>query len=140
MDTLLQFEQGVIEAERAFDPTIKPHPAKYYDLELMITVPHIHLVVAEFDGAPIGCGYARIQDSKLFLTPPQHSYLGFMYVLPEYRGNGVNNIIIQALKDWSAQKGITELQLEVYYHNDAAIKAYEKAGFSRSLIQMRMEL
>lgn len=140
MAALLQFEQGVIEAERLFDPTIKPHPTKYYDLELMISAPHIHLVVAELNGEPIGSGYARIQDSRLFLSPPQHCYLGFMYVLPQHRGKGVNNRIMQALKDWSVSKGITELQLEVYYENTAAVKAYEKSGFSKSMIQMRMGL
>jgi ribosomal protein S18 acetylase RimI-like enzyme len=140
MDALLQFEQGVIEAERPFDPTIKPHPTKYYDLDLMVMAPHIHLVVAELDGQPIGSGYARIQTSKPFLNHPQHCYLGFMYVLPQHRGRGVNNLIMQALKDWATSQNITELQLEVYYDNTPAIKAYEKTGFSKNMIQMRMGL
>lgn len=140
MDALLQFEQGVIEAERPFDPTIKPHPTKYYDLDLMVTAPHIHFVVAELDGQPIGSGYARIQTSKPFLNHPQHCYLGFMYVLPQHRGKGVNNLIMQALKDWAINQGITELQLEVYFDNAPAVKAYEKTGFSKNMIQMRMGL
>jgi GNAT superfamily N-acetyltransferase len=106
----------------------------------MITAPHIHLVVAELDGQPIGSGYARIQTSKPFLNHPQHCYLGFMYVLPQHRGKGVNNLIMKALKDWAISQGITELQLEVYYYNTPAIKAYEKTGFSKSMIQMRMRL
>jgi GNAT superfamily N-acetyltransferase len=97
MDVLLQFEQGVITAERPFDSTIKPHPTKYYDLDLMINAPYIHLVVAVLDGEPIGSGYARIQTSKLFLNHLQHCYLGFMYVLPQHRGKGVNNLVMQAL-------------------------------------------
>lgn len=140
MPALLQFEQGVITAERPFDPTIRPDPVNYYDLELMIAAPHIHLVVAELNGEPIGSGYARIQESKLFLNHPQHAYLGFMYVLPQHRGKGVNNLVMQALKNWAISQGITELQLEVYYDNAPAVKAYEKSGFIKSMIQMRMGL
>ncbi|TFF35364.1 GNAT family N-acetyltransferase [Mucilaginibacter psychrotolerans] len=140
MPALLQFEQGVITAERPYDSTLKPDPVNYYDIELMIAAPHIHLVVAVLNGEPIGSGYARIQESKHFLNHPQHAYLGFMYVLPQHRGKGVNNLVMQALKDWAVSQGITELQLEVYYDNAPAIKAYEKSGFSKSMIQMRMGL
>ena len=33
---LLQFEQGIITAERPFDPTLKPDPISYYNLEELI--------------------------------------------------------------------------------------------------------
>jgi hypothetical protein len=82
MDTLLIFEQGVIAAERPFDPTIDVDPINYYDLNTLLTALHCHLVVAELDGEPIGSGYARIETGKPFLTHKQHAYLGFMYVLP----------------------------------------------------------
>ena len=106
----------------------------------MISAPHIQLLVAELDGVPVGSGYARIQDSKLFLIPEQHAYLGFMYVDPSHRGKGINNLIITKLKDWAVSKGITELQLDVYYENLQAIKAYKKAGFSQYMILMRKGL
>jgi GNAT superfamily N-acetyltransferase len=138
METLLQFEQGVIEAERPFDSTIKRSDAYYYDLEKMIAAKNVHLVVAEVDEEIIGCGYARIEKAKPFLQYAQYSYLGFMYVKPEYRGKGVNQKIVEVLKQWSLGKGITELRLQVYYDNMNAIKAYEKAGFKNLLIEMRM--
>ena len=49
LDTLLRFEQGVIVAERPFDPTLKPDPNSYYDLPYMLTAPEVELVVAEQD-------------------------------------------------------------------------------------------
>ncbi|HEY1212653.1 MAG TPA: hypothetical protein VGE93_03375, partial [Bryobacteraceae bacterium] len=58
---LLQFEQGVIAAERPMDPTIKEGPINYYNLPAMIASPDIQLLVAELDGTPIACGYARIE-------------------------------------------------------------------------------
>jgi ribosomal protein S18 acetylase RimI-like enzyme len=49
-------------------------------------------------------------------------------------------MIIETLKRWSISSGIMEMRLDVYYDNLAAIKAYEKAGFSKLMIQMRMRL
>lgn len=140
MYVLLDFEQGVIKAERPFDKTLKGDPLHYYDIEEMINVPHIELVVAEYNGVVIGSGYARLENSKHYLQHSKHAYLGFMYVDPGYRGKGVNQKIIEALKTWSLSQNVTEMRLDVYFNNDMAIKAYEKAGFTKHMIEMRMEI
>jgi GNAT superfamily N-acetyltransferase len=137
---LLQFEQGVISAERPFDETLKPDPLHYYDLEFMLTAPHIHLVIAELDGEPVGSGYARIEDAKHYLKHARHAYLGFMYTAPAHRGKGINRQIMDALKEWSKTQGITELRLDVYNLNARAIRAYEKAGFVKHMVEMRISL
>ena len=139
-DTLLVFEQGVIDAERPFDPTLKRESTRYYDLDLMIDSALVELLVAEFDGEPVGCGYARIETSKPYLKHKQHAYLGFMYVVPSFRGKGINKAIITALQSWIRKNGITEMRLEVYHHNQSAIKAYEKVGFVQHMIEMRKGL
>ena len=136
--TLLRFEQGVVETERPFDPTLKPHPNYYYNIPRMIEDPLVQLVVAEFGGQLVGCGYARIEASKHYLRHEKHAYLGFMYVDPEWRGKNINQMIIDNLRLWAIAKGLTEMRLEVYVENLAAIKAYEKAGFNQLLVQMRM--
>ena len=140
LETLLKFEQGVIEAERPFDPTLKNGHINYYDLNEMINSNYVELLVAEIDGKIVGSGYARIEESKIFHKHPNYAYLGFMYVRPEYRGKGINSKIIYALQSWSLSKNINELRLEVYYDNLQAIKAYSKIGFLNYLIQMRLEL
>ena len=63
-----------------------------------------------------------------------------MYVVPEHRGKGVNRKIVEALEQWSISKGVLEMRLEVYTNNVAAIKAYEKAGFTGHMLEMRMAL
>lgn len=138
INVLLEFEQGVIEAERPFDITLRRTETRYYDIEEMINANHIELLVAELDSEPVGCGYVRIENAKPYLQHVQHGYLGFMYVKPAHRGKGINAKIMGALKSWSAGQGVTELRLEVYYLNESAIKAYEKIGFKRHMIEMRM--
>lgn len=140
LDTLRRFEQGVISAERSFDPTLKKDPINYYDLEFMIDAPQIELIVAEINHQLVGCGYARIETAEHFLQHERHAYLGFMYVEPEHRGKGINKLIVEALKEWSLSQKITELRLEVYYNNIAALNAYEKVGFIKHMIEMRMGL
>ena len=140
LEQLMVFEQDLIKTERPFDPTLKPDPIKYYDLKSLITSPLAEVVVAETDNKVIASGYARIDRSKPFLKHSTHAYLGFMYVLPEYRGQGINKQIMDALKDWAVSKNITEFRLEVYYDNISAIKAYEKIGFSRYSLEMRYNL
>ena len=137
---LLVFEQDLIKTERPFDPTVKPDPVNYYDLKTMLSSPHIEVVVAEAGNKIIASGYARIDRSKPFLKHSTHAYLGFMYVLPEYRGQGINKRIIDSLKNWAASQNITEFSLEVYYDNVSAIKAYEKIGFSKYILEMRFNL
>jgi len=137
---LLDLEQDLIKTERPFDPTLKTDPINYYDLRSLLTSPLAEVVVAEADNKIIASGYARIDNSKPFLKHSHHAYLGFMYVLPEYRGQGINKRIIDALKNWAAIQNITEFSLEVYYDNVSAIKAYEKIGFSKYMLEMRFNL
>jgi len=140
LDTLYRFEQGIITAARPYNETLKPGHINYYDLKEMLGLPNVHIVVAVDGDKIIGSGYARIQSAKPFLQHEQYAYLGFMYVEPGYRGKGVNQLILDALKTWSESRGIYELRLHVYNGNATAIRAYEKAGFEKHLLEMRMGL
>jgi GNAT superfamily N-acetyltransferase len=137
LEQLYAFEQGIVVTERPFDPTYKNEHIHYYDLKEMISAPGVEVVVAELHNKIIGSGYARIEKSKPYLKHQYHAYLGFMYVLPEYRGKGVNKRIIESLKNWAYLQNVKELRLDVYFNNIPAIKAYEKIGFSKHLIEMR---
>jgi ribosomal protein S18 acetylase RimI-like enzyme len=132
------FEQGIIAAERPFDATLKPDPIHYYDLAALISDPNACVLVAEQDGRLIASGFARIRESRSFLQHPVNAYLGFMYVLPEFRGRGVNGTLVRALIEWAHERGISEVQLDVYAQNPSAIRAYEKLGFVPNLIEMRL--
>lgn len=137
---LLQFEQGVIDAERPMDPDLRRDDMHYYDIEELIKADHIEMAVAVDDDQIISAGYARIEKSKSYHTYDRYAYLGFMYTLPAYRGQGVNRLITDHLTTWSKSHGITCLKLDVYHNNPAAIRAYEKAGFVPALLEMRKRI
>ena len=140
LKTLLAFEQGIMSTERAFDPTIKDTPTNYYDLADLITSPVAEVAVVEDNGEIIASGYALIKEAKPFLKHTRYVHLGFMFVKPAYRGNGVNKLVLEHLKAWAKSNSITEMRLEVYQENVNALKAYEKFGFSPLLLEMRIEI
>lgn len=140
LEKLLSFEQGIIAAERPFDPTLKQEKIHYYDIEQMISASHIEVLVAEIDLEIVGSGYARITAAKPYLNHQTYAYLGFMYTDLNYRGIGVNSKIIESLKEWCRSQNVFELRLDVYNDNASAIKAYEKVGFKKHLINMRIGL
>ncbi|MBD0779850.1 GNAT family N-acetyltransferase [Maribacter sp. ANRC-HE7] len=139
LEVLRNFEQGVIKAERPLDVTLGPDPISYYDLKALILNDEAHLVVAELGGKVIASGYALIKTAKPYLIHDRYSYLGFMYTAPEYRGRGVNTKVLESLKEWSYAKGLKEIRLDVYKGNESAIRAYEKAGFKKHMVEMRLE-
>ena len=136
---LLHFEQAVVEAERPFNKHIKGKKATYYDLPLLINDINSQLLVLEETGEIIATGYIQIRSSKKSLSHQEHGYLGFMFVLPDYRGRGFNRLVMDALIGWGKAQGIDVFYLDVYAENQAAINAYKKLGFEPSLVEMKLE-
>lgn len=137
---LRELEQGVIAYERPFNNAIKTEPTTYYDLEHLIQDEDSYLVVAETSGVIIGTGYGQKRPSKSCFNHSHHAYLGFMFVSPEFRGQGINKSIIDRLIAWSKSHGIKDIYLDVYYDNPSAISAYKKVGFEPNLIEMKLKV
>lgn len=138
---LLQFEQMVIEAERSYDPTLRPSSIQYYDLEgMLVDNERVFIAVAEQAGEIVATGYARIDAAKPRYIFDHYAYLGFMCVRPDHRGQGCIQQVIVYLSEWVKAKGINEMRLEVYSGNTPAIKAYEKLGFQPYMLQMRLAI
>ena len=136
MGTLLEIEQRIIEVERPFDNELRTESISYYDLEALILSSKAEVLVAEINNKIVGSGYAEIRKSKSYLKHRYHSYLGFMYVEPTFRGKGINKLILDSLKEWSKSQQVFHFSLDVYADNQVAIRAYEKAGFKSNLIEM----
>jgi len=135
---LLKFEQEIINAERPFDVTIRKGAVSYYDIEAMIQDPQACIVVAEIEKKVVASGYAIPKKARHYLDHEYYAYLGFMYTDQQYRGKGVNAMIVDELKKWSESAGFKEIRLTVYNDNLSAIKAYEKVGFKKHIIEMRL--
>lgn len=140
LEILLSFEQGVVEAERPFDNSLKDGTIHYYDLPELIRSDKAEVLVAIVDDLIVGSGYAKILKAKSYRKFEEYAYLGFMYVRPKYRGRGINQTVLHHLIDWSKQQSLTEVRLEVYDENIIAKNSYLKKGFKPNLLEMRLEI
>jgi GNAT superfamily N-acetyltransferase len=137
---LLEYEQALLDAERPFDDAIREEECFYYDLPALIEDENTCLMVIDNEGQVIGCGYGQIRPSKPAYIHSYNCYLNFMYVDSNHRGKGLVVRLIEEIGAWSKSKGVTDFYLDVYADNPAAIRAYEKLGFSPNLIEMKMSL
>jgi RimJ/RimL family protein N-acetyltransferase len=140
LETLLEFEQGVIKAERPLDPFLSEGSLFYYNIPEMIMSKHIHLIVAVSMKELVGSGYIRIEKSRHYHKNPQYGYIGFMYVKKQFRGQKISGLILETLKNWAKEKNLNELRIDVYDNNIIAMKAYERFGFTKSLVNMRIDI
>jgi hypothetical protein len=58
IDALRHFEQRIVNAERAFDPTLIPGPFQYHDIEKMLLMDHARFIVVQRGNQLVGCGFA----------------------------------------------------------------------------------
>jgi len=140
LPVLMEFMKGLVDAERPMDPTIKDGNVVYYDLSEIIKNEESDLYVVELNNQLVASGYAKIKDDRPYLKHDKQGYLGFMFVPEKYRGNGYNQLIMDVLLKWCKERNINEIRLEVYENNPSAIRAYEKAGMKKHMINMRMNI
>ncbi len=137
LPVLLKFEQLLIHVERPMDPSLEQEKKiNYYYISEFITSDKAVLYVAMIEDEIIGCGYGLIRQNKSKFAQNEHGFIGFVFVKEKYRGNGISKLIFNAIFDWFRSKNIIEVRLTVYEENPNAIKAYEKIGFKRNIIEM----
>jgi ribosomal protein S18 acetylase RimI-like enzyme len=137
LPVLLDFEQRLIAVERPMDISLEQHKEiNYYDIGSFIESDTAELYVATIDDEIIASGYGLIKRNDAKFSYPEYGYIGFIYVKNEYRGQGISKLIFNAIFNWFQTKKIVEVRLTVYEENPSAIKAYEKLGFKKNLIEM----
>jgi GNAT superfamily N-acetyltransferase len=75
------------------------------------------------DGSPIGVVQARRR-------PPNDCLLFSMWVAPDARRLGVGKMLIDAVRDWSADWGARRIVLWVLAANEPAMRFYDRIGFT----------
>lgn len=140
LEVLKGFLLDLIRVELPMDATIREDATSYYDLAELISSPTSEVFVVTIDKKIVASGYAKIIDDKPYLKHAKQGYLGFMYVPKDYRGKGLNKLIMNALMGWCKEQGVYEIRLDVYEENIPALRAYEKAGFEKLLVNMRLDI
>ena len=90
-------------------------------------------LVAETAGAFAGFVAGWIEQNHAIAETPDSNRFAFIsdiFVAPEHRGRGVAGLLIDAIERRLAGPGVTRLRIGVLAVNEAAIRAYRRAGFS----------
>ena len=115
----------------AFEPYREQYTKEAYadtvldDSSLQARMQTMHLIVAVLSAEVIGTvagGY--------FQTSEGH--LRGMAVLPQFQGSGVSAQLLAAIEAWLRARGCTRVTLDTTLPLLAAMKFYEKHGYSRS--------
>ena len=132
--------QGIVEAERPMDQSLKDGFIKYYDPMNFVTQDDGCIVVADHDSKLVGCGAITLEKAREYFHYERVGHLKMMYVATEYRGQGINQSIMKHLIEFAKQQDVNDFKLTVYPENTSGIRAYQKLGFYSALVEMRMHL
>lgn len=83
-------------------------------------------------------GWILIGTSKDQFTDMVNGYIYELFVIEEFRGNGISKLLMRAGIDHLKQDGYSEIRLSAFAGNQA-IKLYEKLGFSIRTITMSLQ-
>jgi putative acetyltransferase len=99
-------------------------PQQRHGLNLdRIFQPGVMFFVAQLDGIPVGCGAVAFEDALAEIKR--------MYVRPAARGQGVSQAILARLEAEALRNGFDRLVLETGDAQHAAMRFYQRAGFTR---------
>lgn len=123
-----------------FDGTLgeaKPTDEKVKQLiERLLQKGSYYLIATEGDNL---MGWILIGTSKDQFTEKIYGFIYELFVLEEFRGNGISKQIMKTGIEHLKQDGYSEVRLSVYAGNQA-LKLYEKLGFKNRIITMSMQI
>ena len=85
--------------------------------------PDVLFFIGRMDGEPVGCGAIALTDG--------YAEVKRMYVRTHARGKNVAQAVLDRLEIEARSRGTKRLVLETGDNRDAAIRFYERAGFTR---------
>ncbi|NHM30692.1 GNAT family N-acetyltransferase [Neobacillus terrae] len=129
-----------LSPQALFDGTlgeVKPSDEKIKQLiEPLLQKGSYYLIASEEDNL---LGWILIGTSKDQFTEKKYGFIYELFVLEEFRGNGISKRLIESGMEHLKQDGYSEARLSVYAGNQA-IKLYEKMGFKNRTITMSMSI
>lgn len=101
---------------------------KQHLVSALARLPHAFSVIAYVDGAPAGL-INCFEGFSTFACQPLVN-IHDVVVLPEFRGSGISQRMLEKIEDIARAKNCCKITLEVLSNNDVAKSAYRKFGFS----------
>ncbi|MBQ9552112.1 MAG: GNAT family N-acetyltransferase [Clostridia bacterium] len=97
------------------------------------------ITVAENDGELIGlCSFTL--NGNAYQTRKRQIFLDAMFVLPQYRRQGVAKALFESLQSFAQKESYEKIDLAVWSFNREAQRFYEALGFTEQRKILEMEI
>ncbi|MEA5619477.1 GNAT family N-acetyltransferase [Cronbergia sp. UHCC 0137] len=63
------------------------------------------------------------------VTGDRHAHIFLLYVVPEYRRQGIGTALMNHVENWAKQRGDRQIGLQVFDSNTPAINLYHQLGY-----------
>ena len=101
--------------------------------------PNMLVLVADVGGTVVGhltAGFYPVSDMWL---APRADLISF-YIQSAHRGAGLGTQLAESFATWAKERGATQLRVTAYTTNEAAIRFYQRLGFTPLEITLASEL
>lgn len=100
------------------------------------------LFVAEYDNEIVGIVEINIRRvvNDFLKKDREWVSLDTIMIKEKYRNNGIGEMLVDTVLDWSREKNINRIELNVYEFNKSAIKFYQRLGFETLNRTMYIEI
>ena len=104
----------------------------------IITAKNAVLLIAEHDGQIIGLVHTSVRKSPdvSVIVPRRYAVMENLVVKEEFRRSGVGRALVEMAHQWALDKGITQVELNVWEFNKGAVAFYEKFGYTTASRKM----
>lgn len=139
VDIANQYLTKLIRDEKQYDKNINENCVVNSFYENVINNENSIVLLAFCKNVAIGYLYGYVKNNgDAYLD--KVSQLEAMYVDNEYRHMGVGNCLINQFKNWSKNKGVRFIDINVCKDNINAIMLYQKNDFNVNKYSMTLEL
>ena len=97
------------------------------------------MFIWELKGKIVGWSWLRIYENEFF-KEGAYGEINEIYIVPEWRGKGIGNILMKHAEDWFRNKGIKTVRVEALATNEKALAFYRKHGFKPNYITLQKEI
>ncbi len=141
-DALRALVLALHEEVRPLDADLAPGEtildAHFDHLQQRLAQTHGTVLVAEDAGRLVGyaCLFGRVTPDEVDERPTPFAFLAELYVAPGHRAFGVGGDLMARAEDLARGLGAAKLELKVHAGNSAAIRHYERMGFTTRWLTM----
>ena len=66
----------------------------------------------------------------------RHAHIFLLYVVPEYRRQGIGTALMRHVEDWARKRGDRQISLQVFRSNQPALNLYNQLGYQTQSLWM----